>query len=134
MKKLLLLTVISTVFFAACEKDEKEPISLEGTRWMVSGCNEGGCGQKELIFTATHATYLGKDSSGNYSSFTGTYTFDPPAVEIVSNQWTFWGNQPERTLDTQELHHTGTMNGKTMNIVIWPWFGDVIMELELKRQ
>ena len=132
--KLLLLTSISFLLFSSCEKEEKELTTLEGTTWKYREYDEeSGWTYDELTFTATHATYTVTGDDGLGSTFTGTYTFDPPAVEIVSNEWTFWNSESERTFETRELHHEGTVSGKNMVIMMCSWMGDIRMGIKFKR-
>lgn len=131
MKKIsLLLATAVVLFFVSCE--EKELTSLEGTKWKERYERNGTWSQVELTFTSTHATYVETNSANNYSEFTGTYTFNPPVIVIVSDHWTFWGNSPVVTINCQS-HHEGTVSGKIMTIGIHH-YGDVIAISELKRQ
>ena len=131
MKKLLFIT-ISILLLTSCKKEEKELISLEGTRWkFFKYYEDGGWGQKELTFTDTHVTYLGTTHDNCSSTFTGVYTFDPPTVVIVSDHWIYFGDQPNVTVEMTN-HHQGTVSGRTMTIGIQ--FSDVVAITDFLRQ
>ncbi len=131
MKKLsLLLTIFGLFFLSSCEKGEIT--SLTGTTWRYyEKLDDAGWKECTLTFTSTHATYSYTNDANNNSGFTGTYTFNAPEVEIVSDHWTYWGDPPEGTFEISN-HHRGTVRGKTMRIEISE--GDEIAELELKRR
>lgn len=131
MRKLLYIA-IGMLFFSSCEKNEEELTSLEGTIWKVRTYYDNGeWGEDKFTFTATHVTFLGITDDGHSATFTGTYTFDPPEVMIISNDYAFGENEK---FETPEIHHKGTVSGNIMKLEFRPLFGDIIINLELKRQ
>lgn len=130
MKKLsLILTMVGLAFFISCEK---EITSLEGTVWSAKteiGHDEGH-NEIELTFTATQATITQTFSWGGTSTFTGTYTFDPPIVLISGDMW----NSDELPLEMPYgMVHRGTVKGHSMEIHIQETC-DMIMITTLEKQ
>ncbi len=133
MKKILSLffALLCLAHFSSCDKEFK---SLSGTRWVKhTEWTDDDWSNYELSFTATHATYTETISNGNCTTFTGTYTYDPPNLEIVSNSVTFFDEPPTGTYEYPfDIIHKGAVNRKTMEIGIQTF--DEIMIVKLTRQ
>jgi hypothetical protein len=116
-------------------QEQEESTSLSGTTWKLRSKTpdvmtetdpgtdiyepkEGEWTDYELTFTSTHSifTIIGKD--GIPHSETDTYTYDPPAVVLTSDNG---------------LESTGTVENDTMKIIIW-MTADIYWDLELKKQ
>ncbi len=118
MKKILSLffALLCLAHFTSCDK----LYSLAGTRWVYEYTDGDGHWRNcELTFTATHATYTETNHVNNNMTLTGTYNYDPPNVEIVSNSFTLFGEPPTGTYEYSfDIIHKGTVNRKTMEIWI----------------
>ena len=116
------------------EAKQQEPLvkSLAGTTWKFRvDSNDGGWTEITLAFTSTHATYTKTNSAKTNSTFTGTYTYDPPTVAIVErDNRPLTENNPTGTLFPQEICHKGTVKGETMTMYIVECDNIAITELQ----
>ncbi|MDR2912332.1 MAG: hypothetical protein LBV38_03400 [Alistipes sp.] len=111
-KRLLLLLAVGICFFTSCEKGIAD---INGTLWGLHNEYEEGWDDTVITFTATHATITTTFSSRGADIFTGTYTYDPPNVEIVGDTWLEDGVVYEFPFP---LHHRGTVKGQVMTLSI----------------
>ncbi len=102
MKKLLLIA-IGLVVFTSCNNDLDSDY-LTGTTWGLHEVYDEGWIDTKITFTATHATITKTFSNREADIFTGTYTYDPPNVEIIGEIWIWEGIEVQMPYP---LHHTG---------------------------
>jgi hypothetical protein len=125
MKRLLIL-VVAAIGLGFCFSCEKELKSLAGTYWT----DEIEISPKvEIVFTETPATIIETYSGGSKDTWMGTYTYDPPNVDILTHEFTAaeWG-----VVSDPNHHHLGTISGRIMEIGIA--YDDQVMIVKIKRQ
>lgn len=114
------------------------PPSLAGTSWKSRWIQDESWWPEgteiQIDFTETEATYSETHDNGVYLHFTGTYTYDPPVVVVSSNYWIEGEDIGEYRVEfPYDITHEGTVDGKTMIIIIetFDWWSTWTLE---KRQ
>jgi hypothetical protein len=119
MKRIVLLA-IACLFFVSCKKEDSG--SLAGTTWIGGMFSDSR--DHKIVFTYTDFNYTSTNLEGQYEErVSGTYTYDPPTVEIV--------NRSGGLLD--EIVDYGTVKNGVMEIDIHV-SDDIVYELKLKKQ
>lgn len=106
MKKLFVLFAIIFAF-VACEKDDNELKSLEGTVWVAADSYVA----IKLSFSDIEITVAGNFNDGEVVEFTGMYTYNHPKVVVDMGAGVY-------VLDATE-QNPGIVDGNTLGIGVY---------------
>ncbi len=119
MKNLIsiLFAVVGIAFLTSCDK---EISSLENTQWKQVPNELYEVSMYELDFTSTQATITKTYGDGFKEIATGTYTYDPPSVEIAVSESRFGEVVIQHPSPQRQI---GTVKRKIMTLAIFE--GDI---------